>query len=306
VQMEQVLINLCTNARDAMPRGGSIFIETQNVEVREADVAEDGLAMKPGRYVRCSVTDTGEGMDEVTLAKVFEPFFTTKQADQGLGLGLATVECIVRHDGGYIRAESRPEEGSVFSFYLPAATDLKVTRLPDTRDNIRGTETVLLVDDSAPMRAAWRKFLRGLGYTVLEANGAESAQRIAVDRDDVAAVVTDIRLPGISGLTLAECLRNVRPGLKVLQMTAPASGFVNYGFPDQDTVFLRKPFTPDALARKLRNLLDRLSRSARVRRKLEVSARRAKPAKRPWRRSEGLFCRGSGRVRRRASPEKRE
>jgi len=258
VQMEQVLINLCVNARDAMPRGGSIFIETQNFEVREADVAKDALAMRPGRYVRCSVTDTGAGMDEVTLARVFEPFFTTKQPDRGMGLGLATVECIVRHDDGYIRAESRPGEGSVFSFYLPATMDLTATRLPDTRDNIRGTETVLLVDDSAPMREAWRKLLRGLGYAVLEADGAESAQRIAVHRDDVAAVVTDIRLPGISGLTLAECLRNLRPGLKVLQTTAPASGFVNYGFPDENTVFLRKPFTPDALARKLRNLLDRV------------------------------------------------
>jgi two-component system, cell cycle sensor histidine kinase and response regulator CckA len=258
VQMEQVLINLCVNARDAIPRGGSIFIETQNVEVREAGVAKDGLAMKPGRYVRCSVTDTGEGMDEVTLAKVFEPFFTTKERDKGMGLGLATVECIVRHDGGYIRAESRPGEGSVFSIYLPAATGETATTLPDTQDNMRGTETVLLVDDSAPMREAWRKFLRGLGYTVLEADGTESAQRIAVHRDDIAAVVTDIRLPGVSGLTLAECLRNLRPGLKVLQMTAPASGFVNYGFPDENTVFLRKPFTPDALARKLRGLLDKV------------------------------------------------
>ena len=263
VQMEQVLINLCVNARDAIRRGGSIFIETQNVEVRGAEVAKDGLAMKPGRYVRCSVMDTGEGMDEVTLAKVFEPFFTTKERDKGMGLGLATVECIVRHDGGYIRAESRPGEGSVFSIYLPVATGGTATTgtattLPDTRDNMRGTETVLLVDDSAPMREAWRKFLRGLGYTVLEADGTESAQRIAVHRDDIAAVVTDIRLPGVSGLTLAECLRNLRPRLKVLQMTAPASGFVNYGFPDENTVFLRKPFTPDALARKLRGLLDKV------------------------------------------------
>jgi two-component system, cell cycle sensor histidine kinase and response regulator CckA len=113
VQMEQVLINLCLNARDAMPRGGSIFIETQNVEVREADVARDGLAMKPGGYVRCSVTDTGEGMDEVTLARVFEPFFTTKQPDQGLGLGLATVECIVRHAATFGR---RAAPGRVLCF----------------------------------------------------------------------------------------------------------------------------------------------------------------------------------------------
>lgn len=258
MQMEQVLINLCVNARDAMPRGGSIFIESENVEVRHPEVAADGFAIKPGRYVRISVSDTGTGMDGATLAQVFEPFFTTKQPDKGMGLGLATVHCIVKHGSGYVRAESQPGQGSTFSVYFPAVAERVAAPTNDARENLRGTETLLLVEDSAPLREAWRKFFKGLGYTVLEASDAEGAQRIAAIREDIAALLTDIRLPGLRGLTLAECLRRLRPGLKVLQTTPPASGFVNYGFPDANTVFVRKPFTPDALARKLRSLLDRV------------------------------------------------
>jgi two-component system, cell cycle sensor histidine kinase and response regulator CckA len=257
VQMEQILINLCVNARDAMPEGGSLFVESQNVEVRAGDSQAVGFAMKPGRYARFSVSDTGSGMDRETLGKVFEPFFTTKQPDKGMGLGLATVQCIVKHDGGHVRAESQLGEGTTFSVYLPAATGEAAT-FSDGSQNIRGTETLLLVEDSTPLRDAWRKFFRGLGYTVLEAADAERAHLIAVNRRDIAALIADIRLPGISGLTLAESVRKVRPELKVLQTTAPASGFVNYGLPDENTVFLRKPFTPDALARKLRGLLDRV------------------------------------------------
>jgi two-component system, cell cycle sensor histidine kinase and response regulator CckA len=257
VQMEQVLINLCVNARDAMPEGGSIFIESENVEVRHAETASDGFAIKPGRYVRVSVSDTGIGMEEATLAQAFEPFFTTKQPDQGMGLGLATVQCIVKHGGGYVHAESNMGEGSLFSIYLPAVSQADRENR-ETQENIRGTETVLLVEESLPLREAWRKFLKGLGYTVLEAGDAQSAQLIAKHGGDIAVLLTDIRLPGISGMTLAECVRKVRPDLRVLQMAPPASGFVNYGFPDENTVFLRKPFTPDALARKLRSLLDRV------------------------------------------------
>lgn len=258
VQMEQVLINLCVNARDALALGGGIFIETENVEVRHPEIGADGFAMKPGRYVRVSVSDTGIGMDETTLAQVFEPFFTTKQPDKGMGLGLATVHCIVKHGGGYVRAESQPGEGSTFSVYFPAVVESAAATPNDGRENLRGTETLLLVEDSAPLREAWRKFFKGLGYTVLEASDAEGAQRIAAMHEDIAALLTDIRLPGLRGLTLAECLRGLRPGLKVLQTAPPASGFVNYGFPHANTVFVRKPFTPDALARKLRSLLDRV------------------------------------------------
>jgi two-component system cell cycle sensor histidine kinase/response regulator CckA len=257
VQMEQVLINLCVNARDAMPEGGSIFIETRNVEVRSTEMTADGFSMRPGQYVCVAVSDTGIGMDEETLAQVFEPFFTTKQPDKGMGLGLATVQCIVKHGGGYVRAESHIGEGTVFSIYLPAVSEAAGQETPEMQENIRGTETLLLVEESAPLREAWRKFLKGLGYTVLEAEDAESAQMIAKHRGDIAALLTDLRLPGVNGMSLAEYVRKAHSNLRVLQMGPPASGFVNYGFPDENTVLVRKPFTPDALAQKLRALLDR-------------------------------------------------
>jgi two-component system, cell cycle sensor histidine kinase and response regulator CckA len=258
VQMEQVLINLCVNARDAMPEGGSIFVETRNVEVRSTEMMACGFSMKPGRYVCVAVSDTGIGMDEETLAQVFEPFFTTKQPDKGMGLGLATVQCIVKHGGGYVRAESHIGEGSMFSIYLPAVSEAAERGTQEMQENIRGTETLLLVEESVPLREAWRKFLKGLGYTVLEAEDAESAQMIAKHRADIAVLLTDIRLPGINGMTLAEYVRRAHPDLRVLQMAPPASGFVNYGFPDENTVLIRKPFTPDGLAQKLRALLDRV------------------------------------------------
>jgi two-component system, cell cycle sensor histidine kinase and response regulator CckA len=257
-QMEQVLINLCVNARDAMPQGGSILIESQNVEVGEMSSAQR-FPMKPGRYVRFSVSDTGTGMDAETLAEIFEPFFTTKEPDKGTGLGLATVQCIVKHGGGYVWAESEPGDGSVFSVYMPAVDEEAEPQrlLEAARGNMRGTETILLVEEREPVRILLHDFLEEFGYTVLEAEDAEGAQQIAEDREDIAALLTDIRLPGISGLTLAACIRKLRPELKVLQMTGPASGFVNYGFPDESTAFLRKPFTQEALGRKLRDLLDR-------------------------------------------------
>jgi two-component system, cell cycle sensor histidine kinase and response regulator CckA len=254
-QMEQVLVNLCVNARDAMPQGGNILIESQNVEVGDMS-SQQRFPMKPGPYVRFSVSDTGSGMDAGTLAEIFEPFFTTKVPDKGTGLGLSTVQCIVKHGGGYVWAESELGEGSVFSVYMPAVGDeAKSGKLPEIEADIFGTETILLVEECAPLRILLQDFLERLGYTVLEAEDAESAQQIAEDREDIAVLLTDIRLPGISGLTLAASIRKLRPELKVLQMTDPASGFVNYSFPGEDTEVLSKPFTPAALGRKLRELL---------------------------------------------------
>ena len=145
----------------------------------------------------------------------------------------------------------------MFSIYLPAVSEAAERETQATQENIRGTETLLLVEESVPLREAWRKFLKGLGYTVLEAEGAESAQMIVKHRGDIAVLLTDIRLPGINGMTLAEYVRRAHPDLRVLQMAPPASGFVNYGSPE-NTVLMRKPFTPDALAQKLRALLDRV------------------------------------------------
>jgi two-component system cell cycle sensor histidine kinase/response regulator CckA len=256
-QMEQLIVNFCVNARDAMPEGGRILIETNNVEVNEK-WAEQHFPMKPGRYVRLSVTDTGVGMDKEILAQIFEPFFTTKSPDKGTGLGLATVHFIVRQSGGYVWADSEPGQGSAFFVYLPIATDAMT--LPKTQSAqlkiLRGSETVLVVEDAAPLRALICGLLEGFGYRVLEAEDVERAYEIAEDHKDIAVLLIDISLPGTSGLILATELREKNPRLKVLQMTVPPSGFVNYGFQEPGTDFIQKPFTAEALALKIRHLLD--------------------------------------------------
>lgn len=252
-QMEQVLINLCVNARDAMPHGGSIVIELQNVDIETEHSVNQQFPIKPGRYVRFSVRDTGVGMDPATLRRVFEPFFTTKEPDKRLGLGLATVKSIVKHACGIVRAESQLGEGSTFSVFLPAAAESSRNQHEDCI-SIRGTETILLADDPA---SSLQATLESLGYTVLPAEDAESAAQIADRHGDTALLLADISLPRISGLTLAANLRKSRPGLKVLQMIPPPSGFVNYGFTHEGCDFIRKPFTRRALAQKLRHLLDK-------------------------------------------------
>jgi len=252
-QMEQVLINLCANARDAMPHGGSMVIESQNVDIETEHSVNRQLPIKPGRYVRFSVSDTGIGMDPATLQRVFEPFFTTKEPDKRLGLGLATVQGIVKHACGIVRAESQLGEGSTFSVFLPALAESVRSEHEGCMENIRGTETILLADDPA---SSLQETLETFGYKVLPAEDAERAEQIADRHGDIALLLTDISLPRISGLTLAANLRKSRPELKVLQMTPPPSGFVNYGFTHQGCDFIRKPFTARALAQKLRHLLD--------------------------------------------------
>jgi two-component system cell cycle sensor histidine kinase/response regulator CckA len=256
-QMEQLIINFCVNARDAMPQGGRILIETSSVEVNER-WAEQHFPVRPGRYVRLSVTDTGVGMDQETLAQIFEPFFTTKAPDKGTGLGLATVHFIVRQCGGHVWADSEPGQGAAFFVYLPVAT--AAGPLPTNQSTqlrvLRGSETVLIVEDARPLRELIRGLLEGFGYTVLEAEDARRARQIAEQHQDIAVLLIDVSLPGTSGLVLATALREKRPRLKVLQMTVPPSGFVNYGFQEPGTDSIQKPFTAEALALKLRSLLD--------------------------------------------------
>ena len=255
-QMEQVLINLCVNARDAMPLGGTIRIESQNVDAAEERFPSCPVQAKPGRYVRFSVSDTGNGMDPMTLKRIFEPFYTTKEAGKGMGLGLATVQSIVKHACGQVCAQSELGRGSVFSVYLPA--------LPESaglqRDELLlgkmwGTETILLVAAESSLRASLREILQSLGYTVLEAQDAELAAQITNRHKDVALALIDIDLPGVSGLTLTAKLRKLRPELRVLQLTAPPCGFVNHGLTEEGNDFLQKPVAPQALAQKLRQLL---------------------------------------------------
>ena len=259
-QMEQVLINLCINARDTMPLGGNILIESQNVDMAEGHFPGRQAPAKPGRYVRFSVTDTGSGMESITLKRIFEPFFTTKEAGKGMGLGLATVQSIVKHACGQVCAQSEPGHGSVFSVYLPALSESASRRQEELLlGKTRGTETIVLVAAESSLRTSLREILQTLGYTVLEAQDAELAEQIANRHKEIAVALIDIDLPGVSGLTLAANLQKSRPGVKVLQLTAPPCGFVNHGPAQEDHDFLQKPVAPQALAQKLRQLLSDLS-----------------------------------------------
>jgi PAS domain S-box-containing protein len=259
-QMEQVLLNFCINARDAMPEGGRITIQTANVEMDEATAAQH-VVLAPGRYVRLSVSDTGIGMDKETLARLFEPFFTTKGPEHGTGLGLATVYGIAKQSGGSVSAYSEPGQGATFSVYLPIATQQALSRElePMPREFTRGSETILLVEDAAPLRALYRKLIEDHGYTVLEAEDGERALQIAERfQGSIALLLTDVSLPKMKGAALAKILVQQRPAIKVLFMSGYADDVV--AGPDQilqpGTNFLHKPFGAEALVTKMRELLD--------------------------------------------------
>jgi len=257
-QLEQVLMNLAVNARDAMPTGGRLTVETANVE-HDPEFARDREAAAVRRFAMLAVTDTGCGMDEATKARIFEPFFTTKEPGKGTGLGLATVYGIVKQAGGFIWVYSEPGQGTSFKIYLPQvdapaerATAATGTPLP------RGTETVLLVEDAAAVRAVTKQVLERQGYTVVEASDGEVALRLAQrQRGPIHLLLTDVVMPRVSGRELAEQLTRARPDLKVLY----ASGYtddsvVRHGILELGTAYLQKPFSPESLARKVRDVLD--------------------------------------------------
>ncbi len=257
-QMEQVILNFCLNARDAMPEGGTITIETANVEVDDV-LAAQHFPMKPGRYVRLAVSDTGTGMDAATLARVFEPFFTSKEPDKGTGLGLATVYGIVKQSGGHVWAYSEPGQGSTFSVYLPSATEeLAPSKLEAKRiEPVRGSETILLVEDAAPLRALTRQLLERNGYTILEAEDGERATEIAEHYEgSIALLLTDVVLPKITGPALAKNLLQQRTNMKVLYMSGYTNGvIVDSGALKVGAAFLQKPFAAAELATRVRDLL---------------------------------------------------
>jgi len=258
-QMEQVLLNFCINARDAMPEGGQITIETTNVEVDEVQAGQH-LPMKAGRYVRLAVSDTGVGMDRETLSHVFEPFFTTKGPEKGTGLGLATVYGIVQQSGGQVWAESEPCQGSTFFVCLPTADEEPNSAEHETkvREIRGGSETILLVEDIAPLRALAREFLERCGYLVLEAEDGEQALEVAEGYDGtIALLVTDVVLPKIQGTSLAKRLLQRRAGIKVLYISGYTDNPIVHSLGlIPNTAFLQKPFTTKELARKVREVLD--------------------------------------------------
>ncbi len=257
-QLEQVLMNLAVNARDAMPTGGKLTIETGNVEHDPAFARGQGAAAVR-QFVMLAVTDTGVGMDEATKARIFEPFFTTKAPGKGTGLGLATVYGIVQQSGGFIWVYSEPGHGTTFKIYLPRVdAPAEGAVVAAVGPVARGTETVLLAEDSAAVRAVARQVLERQGYTVLEAPDGELALQLAQRHSGpIHLLLTDVVMPGMSGRQLADRLALARPDMKVLY----ASGYtddsvVRHGVLEEGTPYLQKPFTPESLARKVRDVLD--------------------------------------------------
>ncbi len=259
-QMEQVIVNLVVNARDAMPQGGKLTLETRNVEVDES-YSRKHMAQPPGPYVMLAVSDTGVGMDKQTQARIFEPFFTTKEQGRGTGLGLATVYGIVKQSGGWIWVYSERDHGTTFKIYLPLVEESTPAR-PATQAARpaavpEGTRTVLLVEDEEALRSLVREFLESLGYSVLEAEGG--AQAVALAKRHVGplhVLITDVVMPGLSGRALAEQVRVARPEIKVLYVSGyPDDAIVHHGVLEPGMHFLQKPFTIDLLARKLQVVL---------------------------------------------------
>jgi PAS domain S-box-containing protein len=255
-QIEQVVMNLAVNARDAMPRGGRLSIETANVVLDER-YARSHEAVKPGRYVMLAISDTGVGMDAATQARIFEPFFTTKPGS-GTGLGLATVYGIVKQSGGYIWVYSEPGRGTTFRIYFPRVEELpEAAAAPAPAESPGGHETVLLVEDQEALRGVVRESLEGLGYRVLEApDGKGALELAAAAREPIHLLLTDVIMPRMSGVELAERLRARHEGLRVVFMSGYTDDVVTRsGLLAQRGRLLQKPFTTPVLARTLREAL---------------------------------------------------
>jgi len=259
-QLEQVVMNLALNARDAMPHGGKLTIETANVHLGE-EYAGQHIGVQAGPHVMLAVSDTGLGMDAQTQARIFEPFFTTKEPGKGTGLGLATVYGIVNQSGGYIWVYSESGQGTSFKIYLPRieANGERVKPQPAPLKMERSWETILVVEDEQMVREQARRALRNQGYTVLEAGEGEQARRIcAAHSGPIHLLLTDVVMPGgVTGVQLAAELMVLHPEMKILYMSGYTdNAIVHNGILDPGVAFLPKPFSPDDLLSKVREVLD--------------------------------------------------
>ena len=257
-QLQQVIMNLVVNARDAMPTGGKLVIETADAELTE-QYAELHQAVIPGRYVMLAVSDTGVGMNAQTKARIFEPFFTTKEKGKGTGLGLSTVYGIVKQSGGYVWVYSEPGHGTTFKLYLPRVDAPAEPQAPPRETaTLTGTETILLAEDDEILRPLTKGLLARLGYTVLDAESAEQALAVAGARQGpIHLLVADVVMPGASGRELARRLAQSRPETRVLYVSGYTDdAIVHHGMLEPGLKFLQKPFTPAVLARKVREVLD--------------------------------------------------
>lgn len=255
-QIEQIIVNLIVNSRDAMPHGGEVTIGTANVELDE-DYARRHSPQLPGSYVELVISDTGTGMDAETQARIFEPFFTTKEIGKGTGLGLSTVYGVVRQSGGHIWVYSELGHGTTFRIYFPhtgqeVRAEKPAAGLSPPR---RSAETILLVEDAEAVRELTRSLLTDSGYTVLEVDHPDKAIEIAQShKGPIHLLLTDVVMPGMNGRALAEKLAPIRPDMKVIY-TSGYTGFSQSALIDSDLIFLPKPFTKESLLSKLREVL---------------------------------------------------
>jgi len=258
-QIEQVIMNLALNARDAMPNGGKLTLETANITLDET-YAQRHRPAEPGRYVMLAVTDTGHGMSAETQARIFEPFYTTKEIGKGTGLGLSMVYGIIKQSGGNIWVYSEPDRGTSFKIYLPRVDQPVELTGAETRSKTvqRGTETILLVEDDPQLRQLSSSVLTHCGYKVLAAGGPEEGLAICKENHrDIRLLVTDVVMPRMNGRQLAEQIAQISPSVKVLYISGYTSNaIVHYGVLDPGLWFLPKPFTLSALVAKVREVLD--------------------------------------------------
>ena len=258
-QIEQVIMNLALNARDAMPNGGKLTLETENMEL-DVSYAREHEPLQPGRYVMLAVSDTGTGMSPDTQAHIFEPFFTTKEVGKGTGLGLSMVYGIVKQSGGYIWVYSEPDRGTTFKIYLPRVDQPAEAVAAEKRPAgvQRGTETILLVEDDDQLRQLTSSVLAHCGYKVLTANGTEEGLALCRENHrDIRLLVTDVIMPGMNGRQLAEQVKQISPSTRVLYVSGYTSNaIVHYGVLDPGLWFLPKPFSLSALIAKVREVLD--------------------------------------------------